>query len=214
MENVVASIFAVESEGFKALAEIRQKPVAEGYSVIEAALIKREGDGITFLDGFDTGAITTDDTATGMIVGSLVGVLGGPLGVLLGASIGAWAGGLSDAADSVDSGSMIVTVANKLVEGEVALIALVQEEEPAFDAPFAAYETLTIRFSAADVADEVNRAREVEADLAHQALAKMRADRAGELDAAREERAQEATKRAFEVYGDEIPEEYKKQLDL
>ena len=107
MENVVTVIFDVESEAYKAFSEIRAKPFGEGYAVAEAALLKREEAGVTVLEAFDAAAVTSDDTATGMIVGSLVGILGGPLGVLLGASTGALVGSAYDTADAAGSMSML-----------------------------------------------------------------------------------------------------------
>ena len=69
----------------------------------EAALLKRDADGVTVLEAFDAAAVTSDDTATGVVVGSLVGILGGPLGVLLGASTGALVGSAYDTSDAVGS---------------------------------------------------------------------------------------------------------------
>lgn len=92
MENVVTVIFDVESEAYKAFTELRNRPFGTDYAVAEASLLKREGDAITIADAFDAAGVTSDDTATGMIVGSIVGILGGPLGVLLGAGTGALIG--------------------------------------------------------------------------------------------------------------------------
>ena len=188
MENVVASIFAVESEAFQALSELRQAPSGTDYFVAEAALVKVEDGAMKLLDGFDTGAFTSNDTAKGIVIGSLVGIIGGPLGVLLGASTGALAGSTIDAGDMLDSASMIEVIAKKLYEGEVAIVALVQEEEPAFDAAFEKFETTTIRFDAVTVVEEVDRAREVEDEIARQAAEKLRAERKAEADARRDER--------------------------
>jgi uncharacterized membrane protein len=145
--------------------------------VAEAALMKREGDAIRVVDSFDAAGVTSDDTATGIVVGSLVGILGGPMGVLLGASVGALAGSVHDANDAVNSASMLEATAVKLYDNEAAVIALVQEEEPAFDAAFEGIDVTIIRQFAADVYDEVERAREVEADLANQAKERMRAEK-------------------------------------
>ena len=62
----------------------------------------------------------------GGLIGSLIGILGGPLGVLLVCcwwSIGASVGSDEELANS----ALIITVSNKLTNGEVAIIALVQE---------------------------------------------------------------------------------------
>lgn len=189
MENVVTTIFEVESEAFQALSELRLAPVGEGYVVAEAALLKREGDNIVLLDGFDTGAYTANDTADGMLIGSIVGILGGPLGVLLGAGTGALAGSIVDTDDAMEELSMVTATANKLYDGEVAVIALVQEDEPAFDAAFDKFETTIIRHDAVAVMDEVDRACDYADELERQAAEQMRAERKAARKDRRDERA-------------------------
>ena len=191
MENVVTVIFDVESEAYQAFTELRQQPFGEGYVLAEAALLKREGDAIIVADSFDAAAITSDDTSAGMVIGALVGILGGPLGVLLGAGVGAFIGSHADAVDTINSASLLEVAASKLFDGEVAIIALVQEEEPAFDAAFAKYQTTIIRHFAVDVMEEVEYGREVLDDLSNQAKQRMRADRKAEKQEKREERKAE-----------------------
>ena len=203
MENVVATIFDVESEGYQALSELRQAPAGTDYFVAEAALIKMENSTVKVLDSFDTGAFTANDTAKGIIIGSLVGIIGGPLGVMLGASTGALAGFAVDSGDVADSASMIEVIAKKLYKNEVAIVALVQEEEPAFDAAFEKFATTIIRFDAVTVIEEVDEAREVEAELECQALEKMRAERKAEADARRDER-KAALKASFDEYSEAL----------
>jgi len=199
MENVVTAIFEVESEAYKAFSEIRSKPFGEGYVVAEASLLKRDGDAITIADAFDAAAITSDDTATGVIVGSLVGILGGPLGVLLGAGTGALIGGTYDSIDTVDSVSMLEITAAKLYDGEVAIVALVQEDEPAFDAAFADYQTTIVRQFAVDVANEVDLARQATAEFENQLRQQLRAERKAEKAEKREERKSKIQARFDEI---------------
>ena len=195
MENVVTAIFDVESEAYKAFAEIRQQPFGEGYSVAEASLLKREGDAITVADVFDASGVTSDDTAAGVVIGSLVGILGGPLGVILGASAGALIGSAYDSADAVDSASMLEITAAKLYDGEVAIVALVQEDEPAFDAAFEGYKTTIVRHFAVDVIDEVDRAREATAEFENQLREDLRAERKAEKAEKREARKEKVKAR-------------------
>ena len=155
MENVITAIFTVESEAYKAFTEVRNTPFGPGYTVAEAALVKRENDSVTMIDSFDTTGHTSDDTAAGVLVGSILGILGGPLGILLGAGAGALVGSAFDADDADDSLSALEVTAAKLLEGDVAIIALVQEDEPAFDAALEGYDAIIMRYFAVDVADEV-----------------------------------------------------------
>ena len=197
MENVVTAIFEVESEAYKAFTEIRNKPAGEGYSVVEASLLKRDGDNIVISDAFDAAGVTSDDTTTGAVVGAIVGILGGPLGVLLGAGTGALIGSAFDSDDAIDSASMLEVTAGKLYDGEVAIVALVQEEEPAFDVAFEGYNTTIIRHFAADVIKEVELARKSAADYENQLREQLRAERKAQKAEKREERKEaRAEKRA------------------
>ena len=199
MENVVTTIFEVESEAYKAFSELRRTPFGDGYTVAEASLLKRDGDSIIVADAFDATGVTSDDTATGMIIGSLIGILGGPLGVLLGAGAGALIGSAVDSSDAVDSASMLEVTASKLYDGEVAIVALVQEDEPAFDAAFAGYNTTIIRHFAADVMEEVERAREATAEFENQLRGQLQAEHKAERDEKREERKSKIEARFDEV---------------
>ena len=181
-KNVVITIFDVESEAFQAFNELRTKIAGPGYSAPEASLIRNKGGNIDVLDGYSTDTTAGDGTAMGMVVGSLIGILGGPIGVILGAGIGGLAGNASDANRAVDSVNAVAVVADKLFEGETAIVALVQEDEPAFDAVFSGYKTTIIRYDAADIAADVEELRKLEeqvsAEVADQMKAERKADRA------------------------------------
>ena len=166
-QNVVTVIFDVESEAYKAFSELTNKSAGVNYVVAEAALLKHSGDTIEVADVIDAAGVTSDDGAKGLLIGSIIGILGGPLGVLLGGAVGGLVGTSLDASDAVDSASMLQVTAAKLYEGETAIVALVQEEEPAFDVLFTDYKTTIIRHFAADVIDEVEAARDKAKDDAH-----------------------------------------------
>lgn len=195
MQNVVTVVFNVESEAYKAFSELRAQPIGEGYNVAEASLIKREGDAIKVVDGFDAAGTSGDDTAAGMVIGAFVGILGGPLGVLLGAGVGSLIGNAKDAKDADDSLSMLEITVSKLYDGEVAIVALVQEDEPAFDAAFEGYKTTIVRHFAVDVIDEVDRAREATAEFENQLREDLRAERKAEKAEKREARKEKVKAR-------------------
>ena len=180
--NVVVAVFEVESEAFQAFTELRTKITGAGYTAAEAALLRNKEGRIDMVDGYTLGPVAGDDTAMGIMIGSLVGILGGPIGVILGASIGGLAGSASDTDRAVDSVNAVAVVADKLYEGETAIVALVQEEEPAFDVVFSGYKTTIIRYDAADIAADVEELRKLEeqvsAEVADQMKAERKADRA------------------------------------
>ena len=173
-KNVVVAVFNVESEGFQALSELRQAAGGEKYLVSAAALVKSDNETCYYLDGFDTGVHTADDSMRGGLIGMLLGVLGGPLGVLLGGSFGSLIGSSIDAGDAAFGVSMLDQIADKLDDGMVALVALAGEEtEDDLDALLGRFDTVIARFNAEAVADEVNRAYEKQAEMARQAKEEM-----------------------------------------
>lgn len=196
--NVVIAIFEVESEAHQAFNELKRQTAGEGYVVAEAALIQNKANAIDVIDAF---GYTPADAgiSTGIVIGSLVGVLGGPIGVILGAATGAWAGSVSDSSRAMDTASAVAVVASKIFDGEIAIAALVQEEEPAFDAVFADYKATLARYDAADIADDVDRLYELGAEISNQVLQEVKADRKAERADRREERRTKI-KAQFEEY--------------
>ena len=195
-KNVVITIFDVESEAFQAFNELRTKIAGSGYSAPEASLIRNKGGNIDVLDGYSTDTTAGDGTAMGMVVGSLIGILGGPIGVILGAGVGAYAGSTSDADKAIDAVNAVAVVSSKLFEGETAIVALVEEDEPAFDAVFAAYKTTAIRYDAEDVAKEAEELRKLEEQVSE--------DVANEIKAQRKAEREEKAKKDFEEYEESV----------
>lgn len=191
--------FDVASEAYQAFSELRAANAGENYFVPEAALIKNVDNKAEVVDFFTTAA-ADEGLTTGVVVGSLAGVLGGPIGVILGASMGAWAGSLTDAGRAVDNMSVVAVVADKIFAGETAIAALVCEEEPAFDAAFANYQTTILRFDAADIADDVERLYELQSAISAEVVQEIKADRrAARADRLAERRAKIAEQ--LEAYG-------------
>ncbi len=189
MLNVLVTLFEVESEGYQACAELKQNACAEDYFVSEAALIKKEAGGYQTLDAFDSGAHTTDDAVVGSLVGMCLGVLGGPIGVLLGAGEGALLGMAVDTMDAVNGVSMLEQIVAKLQDDEVVLIALANEEsEAALDERLSKFRTVIARFDAAVVAQEVEKAREMQAELERLARIELRKQMGDEFKGKVEER--------------------------
>lgn len=191
-QNIVVSLFEVESEAYQALTQIKQYPGDEKSYVSAAALVKKENGSFRTLDGFDSGAQTTDDMAIGGLIGALFGILGGPVGVLLGGSYGLLIGSAFDADDAMLGTSMLEQIVNKMVDGEVAIIGLVYEEDEAvFDQKLSAFKTTIARFDAADVAAEVEEAKQLQDEMARQARKELRDEKKASR---KEKRAQKKAK--------------------
>ena len=176
MQNIVAVVFKNESEGFQAITELRQKPAAEKYTILQMALIKRQGQTISVCDSYDSGVQSGNKMMIGGLTGALIGILGGPIGVLLMGSYGMLAGSMAGTADALDSAALIEMVANKLLDGEVALIALADEaDEAELDAGLKKFDAEIVRFDAAVVAQEVEEAQKMQEEMNRQARRQLRA---------------------------------------
>ncbi len=173
-ENFIISVFQNESEAYKALSELKSARITDNYIISQANVVKKENGSLILADGFDFSGDYNDDTLKGGLIGTLIGILGGPLGVLLGSAAGMLIGRVIDAEDAADSTGMIVQVSNSIEEGKTALIILAQEEyETALTEKLGMYDVTTTRLDAAEVAAELDRAKEAEKQIAWEAWQKM-----------------------------------------
>ena len=187
-QNIVVGLFEVESEAYQALTELKQNPGNDSSYLSAAALVKKENGTLSIKDGFDTGTHTTDDMAVGGLIGALFGVLGGPIGVLLGGSYGALIGSAFDTDDALMGASMLEQIADKLDDGDLAIIGLAfEEDESIIDEKLKKFKTIIVRFDAATVAAEVEEAEQLEEEMARKA----RQDLRNEKKAARKEKREE-----------------------
>ena len=182
MENIVVSIFRVESEAFQAFSELKQFGQTENTKLAQASIVKAEDGIIKVKDSFDLMNSVGSDYFDGGLIGSLIGILGGPLGVLLGFVAGGAIGSSIDLDKELDkelaNSALIRTVSKKLTNGEVAIIALVQEnDESVLNAIFEKYQVDIARWDVATVAAEIESALKIQEDLEHQAKARLIADK-------------------------------------
>ena len=178
MENIVVSIFRVESEAFQAFSELKQFGQTENTKLAQVSIVKAEDGIIKVKDSFDLMNSVGSDYFEGGLIGSLIGILGGPLGVLFGFVAGGTIGASTSLDKDLAKSELITTVSEKLTNGEVAIIALVQEnDESVLNAIFEKYKTIVARWDVATVSAEVESALEIQKDLAHQAKARLIADK-------------------------------------
>ncbi len=178
MENVVVSIFDIESEAFQAFSELKQFGQTKNTKLAQALIVKAENGVINVKDNFDLIDSIEDGYFEGGLIGSLIGILGGPLGVLFGFAAGGVIGGSVGSYEELANSALIITVSNKLANGEVAIIALVQEnDESVLNAIFEKYQVDIVRWDVATVAAEIESALKIQKDLEHQAKARLIADK-------------------------------------
>ena len=177
-ENLVLVNYKVESEAYQALSELKRDTTNANYTISQAVIVKRENGQLNTMDGFINGKDANDDTVTGSLIGGLVGILGGPIGILLGGSVGMLIGGAVDAGGLVKDASLLEKAGDSIAEGETAIILLAQEEyETALTAKLNDFDVTITRFDAAEVAAEVEHAREVERQMAKETREKLREEK-------------------------------------
>ena len=177
-ENLVLVNYKVESEAYQALSELKRDTANANYTISQAVIVKRENGQLNTMDGFINGKDANDDTVTGSLIGGLVGILGGPIGILLGGSVGMLIGGAVDASGLVKDASLLEKAGDSIAEGETAIILLAQEEyETALTAKLNDFDVTITRFDAAEVAAEVEHAREVERQIAKETREKLREEK-------------------------------------
>ena len=181
-ENVLIIYFNVESEGFQAFSEISHSAFSKDKSTLieQASLIKREKGNIIAKEVLHNGKERNEDIIVGSIIGGFLGVLAGPLGVLLGMGVGATLTSLSFNDDEENTG-LIHSVTSRLQDNDIAILAVVQEENEAIlDDYFAKFDTTIVRYDAHVIEEEIEYAEKLQKDLVHQARVQMRQERSEE----------------------------------
>ena len=159
MFNIVGAMFAAESEARQAMDALIRTPRINGTTIYQISLVKRKDGELKLCDNFTSDFLTDDDTLKGGVIGGLVGLLSGPVGVLLGETAGMLIGDAVDTKKIHDSQDLIERVAQRLEEGDMALIMSVEEaDEGILDHMLVKYNTYVVRFDAEAIAKEVEAA--------------------------------------------------------
>ena len=175
MNNIVGAMFAQETEAREAMAALAKTPSINGTTIYQMSLVKRVNGELKLCDNFTSDELKSTETVKGGVLGGLIGILGGPLGVLLGGAAGGLLGNAVDADNKADSKTLIEQAAQKLEEGDMALIAVVEEaKEEILDHMLVKYNTVVIRYDAEVIAKEVEAAKKVQEEMAAQAREKLR----------------------------------------
>ncbi len=203
MESIFVATFEVESEAYQAFTEIKNHLSTARYIVPRMVLIKKSGGRIIPCDGYDA-KIFGDDTALGGLLGMFVGVLGGPLGVLLGGATGALIGNSMDVEDINKALTLIEKTSETFKEGEIGLIALVQEARAGeFAGELAKFKAKINQRDAAEVAIEISEAIALEEKLVEEAKARLRQEKIDNVKQKLEEKRAELQKE-FKAIRDEF----------
>ena len=122
MFNIVGAMFAEEREARQAMEALAETPQFNGTNILQMSLVKRRDGELKLCDNFVSENLRNQDTVKGGLIGGLIGILGGPIGALLGGATGALLGGAADIDNEDTSKTLIEQAAQKLEEGDLALI--------------------------------------------------------------------------------------------
>ena len=166
MFNIVGAMFAEEREARQAMEALAETPQFNGTNILQMSLVKRRDGELKLCDNFVSENLRNQDTVKGGLIGGLIGILGGPIGALLGGATGALLGGAADIDNEDTSKTLIEQAAQKLEEGDLALIMLVDEgEENALDRQLLKYNVYIVRYDAETIAKEVEEAEKREKEM-------------------------------------------------
>lgn len=175
MINIVGALFEKESEAREAMAALTENPRLNGTTIYQISLVKRTDGVLKLCDNFVSEYLNAGDTLKGGLVGGLIGILTGPIGMLLGGAAGALVGKAGALDKKDDSAALIEQAAQKLGEGDIALIALADEtNEEVLDHAMVKFNTVVIRYDAEVIAKELEEAEKMEEEMARQAREKLR----------------------------------------
>ncbi|OHS87722.1 hypothetical protein HMPREF3237_03400 [Streptococcus sp. HMSC34B10] len=178
MWTILLFCFITYSIVLLGFSELKQFVQTENTKLAQASIVKAENGVVNVKDSFDLMNSLGDDYFEGGLIGSLIGILGGPLGVLFGFATGGAIGASVGSDKELINSALITTVSKKLTNGEVAIIALVQEnDESVLNAIFEKYQVDIARWDVATVAAEIESALKIQEDLEHQAKARLIADK-------------------------------------
>ena len=154
MYNIVGALFTNEKEAREAMAALSENPQINGTTIFQMSLVKRKNGELKLCDNFTSEYLTSSDL-TGGLLGGLIGLLAGPLGAVLGGATGALLGDAMNA-DKKDIGQILIEeVAQKMEEGDLAMIMIVDEEnEGILDHALVNYNVVITRFDAKKIAKD------------------------------------------------------------
>lgn len=148
-KNIVTAVFTADAEAYKALSDFRRDPLNSDYEIYNAAVVRKNGESLSVLDGFVTGAGMKNHSFKGWFIGMLTGFFGGIFTMMMGGCLGALIGSFFDAKENRQNSAMIQESALTLPEGLTALVILVNENgESAINDRLGAYDLMLKRYDA------------------------------------------------------------------
>ncbi len=130
MTNLIVLSFTDEAKAIQASHKLIELEAFGDISIFEKLIIKKDAnDEFTYLQTESSEGLRM---VSGMALGTLVGAVGGPVGMLVGMLSGTLVGAVAET-DYIDfSEDVVRKVTNRLKVGDVAILAEISEDGPAF----------------------------------------------------------------------------------
>lgn len=167
------------------------------YQVLQAVLVKNEDGKIGILDQHMEMFNELGKTMIGGVVGVVLGVLIGPLAGFVLAGLGAMIGSGFDISEQSESEDMLYQMYSRIYNGDIAILAIVQEEDEMELNSSIGHDAINIyRWDAAEIREEAEHATDVRDNLLREAKRQMK-----------EEKSQSRKKKIVE-YKESIQEQF------
>ncbi|SEN73549.1 hypothetical protein SAMN05216454_11012 [Peptostreptococcus russellii] len=169
------------------------------YQVLQTVLLKNDGGKINVLDHHAGVFDELEKTMIGGVVGVVLGVLIGPFAGFVLGGVGAMIGSGFDITEQSETENMLYQMYSRIYDGEIAILAIVQEEDELELNSTVGHLTQDIyRWDAAEIKEEAEYATDIRDSLLRQAKMELKKEKS------------ENRKKKIEEYKENIKKEFKK----
>ncbi|MCM3088015.1 hypothetical protein M3557_08825 [Bhargavaea ginsengi] len=183
MENVIVGYFSEEQAALDALADLENMQKSGGETQIaQVGIFKKDQGMISLRRSFGSGA-EADESIIGGVIGGITGVIAGPIGTLLSVGVGGSVGIEENAPHMMPDANLFWSMTLRMKDEHIAIVAVVQElDQASLDQLLGRYTTITERFGAAEVQEEIEHARNLQDRLEKTVREELTADRSAQRD--------------------------------
>lgn len=202
-ENMLMLTFGNLEDANKVYKKLKKanNDIDVNYRVLQNVLLKNDGGVITVLDQHAGVFNELGKTMIGGVVGVVLGVMIGPLAGFVLAGVGAMIGSGFDISEQSESESMLYEMYSRIHDGDIAILAIVQEQdEIELNSTVGHYANEIYRWDAAEIREEAEYANDVQESLLKEAKAKFKKKKS-ELRKSRIEEYKESIKKEFSKLG-------------
>lgn len=198
-ENMVMATFKDVKEAKRAYDFLKKKNDETSYEVLQVVLVQKQNGRINVLDQHAEIFTELGKTMIGGVVGVVLGVLIGPLAGFVLGGVGAMIGSGFDITEQAESETMLYQMYSRLYKGDIAILAIVQENnELEINSSIGKHAENIYRWDAAEIREEAEYATDLRDELFKQGKKEMRKEKS----TARKEKIKE--------YKENIKEEFEK----